>query len=111
MTNLSYERLAFTCPCCGFVGLKYRPYANASGVGLIRGLTPPYDTYFGDPSYEVCACCGFEFGNDDSDPPPTSFEESLLRFVARNELWLDPKKKPLKWSLQEQLYNAAIQVK
>lgn len=38
----------YCCPVCGFEGLE----------------EPPYDEY-NEPSYEVCSCCGFEFGVDD----------------------------------------------
>ena len=36
------------CPVCGFVGLAVSPYNEAGGG-----------------SFEICPCCGFEFGFDD----------------------------------------------
>jgi hypothetical protein len=101
----------FTCPCCGFIGLDCRPYENASGVGLIRGIKPPYHTYFGSPSYEVCPCCEFEFGNDDNPgtSSPSSFEKTLADWITRGECWSDPSKRPPGWSLKDQLYAAATQ--
>lgn len=112
MTNSENTRLFFTCPCCGFVGLDLRPYANASGIGLIRGLTPPYENHFGTATYEVCACCWFEFGNDDNPgtAPPMSFEAYLLQWIAVDLIWMDASKKPENWSLRDQLYSAAMEV-
>jgi predicted amidophosphoribosyltransferase len=37
------------CPVCGYPGLSQ----------------PPYDEH-GDPLYEICPCCGFEFGVHDA---------------------------------------------
>ena len=36
------------CPVCGYDGLD----------------EPPYNEY-GDPSHEICSCCGFEYGFHD----------------------------------------------
>lgn len=38
----------YTCPVCGFDGLKEAPYGPNQ-----------------EPSYEICPNCGFEFGFDD----------------------------------------------
>ncbi|TDO33213.1 hypothetical protein EV643_13311 [Kribbella sp. VKM Ac-2527] len=40
-------------------------------------LAPRYEDVLGEPSYEVCRNCGFEFGNDDNPgtAAPVSFEE------------------------------------
>ena len=38
------------CPVCGYIGLNEQPYDDN-----------------GCPSYEICSCCGFEFGFDDID--------------------------------------------
>jgi hypothetical protein len=67
----------YECPVCGSAELRRQPYATwppPSGVTL----APPYEDLLGNPSYEVCPCCGFEFGNDDNPGPgasPVSFDE------------------------------------
>lgn len=38
----------YTCPVCGFKGLKEAPYGSNK-----------------EPSYEICPNCGVEFGFDD----------------------------------------------
>lgn len=42
--------MKYICPICGYDKL----------------LEPPYDEY-NNPSYEICPCCGFEYGFDDQD--------------------------------------------
>lgn len=38
----------YLCPVCGYKGLE----------------DPPYDK-LGNSSFEICSCCGFQFGVDD----------------------------------------------
>jgi hypothetical protein len=73
---------------------------------MVRGLNPPYRLQFGMPSYDVCACCGFEFGNDD-DPgtaAPISFDEYFDEWLSQGCKWFDERMKPLNWSLAEQMH-------
>jgi rubredoxin len=68
--------VTYTCPVCGDGGLTVPPYATwppPEGASL----RPPYENQLGTPSYEVCAGCGFEFGNDDNPgtAAPSTFEE------------------------------------
>ena len=96
---------SFTCPCCGFHGLEAPAYHDFTAQKVVRGMDPPYHRHFGMPSYEVCACCGFEFGNDD-DPgtaEPVSFEEYLKEWIESGCVWFDESKRPPQWSLEEQL--------
>lgn len=75
-----------------------------------KSFEPPYLRYFGSPSYEVCACCGFEFGNDD-DPgtaPPVSFSAYLEEWRKNGEEWFDDTRKPKNWSLDKQLKQAGL---
>ena len=95
----------FTCPCCGYVGLNARPYARLPRHSIVRGLTPPYADHFGLASYEVCHCCGFEFGNDD-DPGTAageSFEQFLTDWVSDGCKWFQPDERPDDWDLERQL--------
>jgi hypothetical protein len=100
----------FTCPCCGFDGLASRPFARLENGVLVRGFDPPYSQHFGTPSYEVCNCCGFEFGNDDQPGTglPVSFEEYLSAWAADQHRWFSPGKKPENWSLENQLIGLRL---
>ncbi|AGA28579.1 hypothetical protein Sinac_4388 [Singulisphaera acidiphila DSM 18658] len=101
---------SFSCPCCGYNGLSQPPYRGLADVSAARGLEPPYEEHFGAPSYEVCDCCGFEFGNDDNPGTgvPASFEEHLREWVRSGCEWFDATKRPEGWQLEEQLERAGL---
>jgi hypothetical protein len=101
----------YSCPCCGYVGLDYPAYAKTTGFPIEVTGEPPYLLTLGDPSYGVCPCCGFEFGNDD-DPggniPGSTFSEYLGAWIAEGSAWFDAKKRPEGWDLREQLRRGCI---
>ena len=59
------------CPCCGYDGLSCPAYSELGPPPWPRLGEPPYSSHLGFPSYEVCSCCGFEYGLDD-DPGATA---------------------------------------
>lgn len=66
----------YDCPVCGHPGLEQSPYEVWPPPADLE-LTPPYEDFLGQPSYEVCPRCGFEFGNDDNPgtgATPASFD-------------------------------------
>lgn len=71
------------CPVCGFWGLKEAPYDH------------------GSPSFEICPCCGFEFGFEE--------KEDMARFrddwIRKGTPWFTPALKPAEWDLKKQLAN------
>ena len=71
-----------TCPVCGFQPLATRPYADYTGQ-VPPEACPPYEEFLGQPSYDVCSACGFEFGNDDN--PGTA---EALTFAQYRDDWL-----------------------
>jgi hypothetical protein len=101
----------FTCPCCGWPGLETPPYEKLTALPIKRDLPPPYCQHWGSPSYDVCRCCGFEYGYDD-DPGAgargLSFDEYLDEWTARGATWFDPDARPKEWSLDAQLAAAGI---
>jgi hypothetical protein len=101
----------FVCPSCGWPGLNAPPYEKLTTLPVNRELPPPYCQHWGAPSYEVCPCCGFEYGFDD-DPgasePGFSFDQYLDEWVARGANWFDPSARPEGWSLDAQLAAAGI---
>ena len=100
----------YVCPCCGYGGLDCPAYERLNAPMLIRGLQPPYSAHFGSPSYEVCSCCGFEFGFDD-EPGATlgeSFEEYLARWTKNGSNWFQPASRPPQWTLESQLDGVPV---
>ncbi len=102
----------YTCPCCGYPGLKSKPYAEMPhplSASLRQEALPPYEDLWGMGSYEVCSCCGYEFGHDDNPGMgrPISFVEHLQEWVeADGQSWFAPEDKPKGWSLEAQLSQA-----
>jgi len=72
----------YTCLVCGFHGLKEPPYDE-------RAL----------PSYEICPCCGFEFGFDGK----ADMARFRKEWVRKGAAWFTPGAKPAGWDLQKQL--------
>jgi hypothetical protein len=88
------------CPCCGYDGLLAPSYSNYhTAVVSNSNVTPPYCLVFGDASYEVCKCCGFEFGLDDEPgtAEPMSFEAYFDEWVRAGCIWFDKSGRPSDW--------------
>ena len=68
------------CPVCGHGPLE-KPY---SGAATLR------------QSYDICACCGCEFGYDDD-------EQYFAEWVAEGCQWFTPEEMPEGWKLESQL--------
>lgn len=102
------------CPVCGYPGLDAPPYANIGAPPYVVRGGPPYALELGAPSYDVCPCCGFEFGNDD-DPGTVarglSFEEYRLEWIAGGCRWfVSGAITPEGWSPGRQLAEAGIAI-
>ena len=77
----------FTCPVCGYKGLDEAPY-NENGEG----------------SFEICFCCGYEFGFDD-ESEEISHEDYRKNWIEQGAQWFDEEEKPEGWDLEAQLKN------
>ena len=80
----------YTCPVCGFPNLD----------------EPPWDPVTKSPSFDICPCCGFEFGYDNATP--TAMKKYRLNWVKTGARWFLPNLKPPDWSLRQQLLNIDI---
>lgn len=55
------------------------------------------------PSYEICPCCGAEFGCDDYTPESTmAYRDKWINSGAE---WFDQDMMPDNWCLEKQLHN------
>jgi hypothetical protein len=78
--------MPFTCPVCGFDHLEEAPY-SVSGAGL----------------FEICPCCGFQFGVTDDDMG-ISFHEWREGWIDQGMRWdSQGSKPPPGWNPLEQL--------
>lgn len=75
----------FKCPTCGFPKLE----------------EPAWDSDTGSPSFNICPCCGCEFGYDDATPHGR--EQYRRQWIDNGAPWFNPQKKPADWSLEDQL--------
>jgi len=75
------------CPVCGYPNLD----------------EPSYDKT-GYPSYNICDCCGFEFGFDDTNNG-IAFDNYRKKWIKEGASWFSEHKKPPHWNLEEQLKN------
>jgi len=79
------ERLHQYCPICGY-HLFGGDSTKAIGSMCLH------------VSYDICECCGCEFGLDDTP-------EYRAEWIANGFEWLYPDKKPAAWDPYEQLKN------
>jgi transcription elongation factor Elf1 len=79
--------MKYFCPVCGYPELNEIPYDD-----------------LGNPSYEICSCCGYEFGFDDNSKN-INFDTYRKKWINEGAKWFIPEKKPLEWNLEEQLKN------
>jgi hypothetical protein len=67
---------------------------------------PPWGGNAETPSFEICDCCGVEFGYEDAT------SEGVIRFrklwLAEGAPWFDEFKMPAKWDLSSQLERLGI---
>jgi hypothetical protein len=81
------------CPVCGYDQLDEGPF------------TPE-----GCPTYEICPCCGFEYGFDDESEGFT-YSQFRQRWIARGYHWFDKEETPAGWDkamMERQLSNAKL---
>ncbi len=81
-------------------------YNNKNSMCKVCGLLldeAPWGEDGETPSFEICDCCGVEFGYEDSTI------ESIKRYremwIKSGTKWFNAKKRPSVWSLKEQLKN------
>ena len=101
----------FTCPCCGYDQLTVAPYRDLPRPPVPAGAEPPYEDSLGPASYDVCSCCGFEFGFDDNPGASAradSFESYRQDWLDRGAPWFSPVARPAGWSVDEQLAAAGL---
>lgn len=74
-----YVVLLPICPVCGWDGL----------------IKPPYNKY-GEPSYEICFCCGFEYGYTDGNNG-FSFNTRRKKWIQEGYTFMSPERCPKGW--------------
>lgn len=98
------------CPVCGWNGLEAPAYANLTDIAAAHVAKPPYAAHFGEPSFQMCLCCGYEFGYHDEPETgrPVSFANHLKEWMAEGATWFDDARTPQGWRIQDQLRGQKI---
>ena len=98
--------MKFYCPVCGYHNLGMKPYKSIIyDIKILENVKPPYEMIFDEASYEVCDCCGYEFGNDDNPgtSSPISFEEYRNEWQISGCKWFKEVKRPINWNFNDQM--------
>lgn len=83
----------YTCPVCGFPGLKEPPRGTEGGG-----------------SYEICPSCGFQFGVTDDDRM-YSYKSWREQWIREGMIWDKGRSQsPSGWDAVEQLRNIGVNV-
>ena len=53
------------------------------------------------PTFDICACCGTEFGYDDANKE--AVKRTRQRWLDGGAVWFAPEFRPERWNLSEQL--------
>lgn len=80
---MSDSELPKVCPVCGYDKL----------------LEAPYDE-FGYPSYQICNCCGFEYGFDDESEQHT-FDSYRAEWIEQGFVFSSKEFQPEIWDKQK----------
>lgn len=66
-------------------------------------VAPPYGSNSDDPSFEICACCGVEFGYEDATL--VSARRFRRDWLSKGAKWVDEAQRPNGWTVESQLEN------
>lgn len=55
------------------------------------------------PTYEICPCCGVEFGNEDYSIE--SIRNYRRKWISEGANWFDLNERPRVWNMDDQMKN------
>lgn len=76
--------------------------------GLIQ-CEEPWGESGENPSFEICDCCGVEFGYEDYTKE--SVKAYRKKWLETGANWWELKKKPKNWDIEKQLQNIPVNFK
>ena len=79
---------------------------NNKNICKVCGLfheEPPWGEDGTSPSFEICDCCGVEFGYEDSTVE--SIKQFRENWITSGASWFNSKEKPDQWNYEEQVKN------
>lgn len=85
-----HDQSLYHCRVCGYKHLDF-----------------PWGSDGRTPSFEICDCCGVEFGYEDSTR--AGIRAYRERWLAEGAPWFDPKQKPAGWTPEVQLQGIPVE--
>lgn len=82
----------YYCTICGLALENFAPWSQDNKT----------------PTYNICPCCGVEWGNEDYTSE--SCKEYRNKWIESGAKWFDPQKKPANWNLKKQLRNIGYEL-
>ena len=83
--------MSYVCPVCGWPELMDPPHSESNG-----------------PSFEICPCCGFQFGYDDDDQGFT-YAAWRERWIQNGMTWWsNGRPASPAWDARQQLARAGL---
>lgn len=79
---------------------KENYYCRVCGL---EQVDPPWGEDEKNPSFEICECCGVEFGYEDS--LIQGVKKYRQEWLNKRANWHEPKYQPQDWDLKSQLTN------
>lgn len=80
----------YTCHVCGYPDLDEPPRSGNEKI----------------PSFDICDCCGIQFGYEDSNE--SNVIEYRKKWIESGGEWFNKQKRPKEWSMIEQLKNINV---
>ncbi len=80
-----------------------KDWLNFCRICGLRQLDPPWGEDNKSPNHEICFCCRVEFGHEDWNLE--AIKAYRFEWLQNGAQWADPKRKPINWSLEEQMKN------
>lgn len=68
---------------------------------------PPYND--GEPSYDICSCCSYQFGKTDRQDEIT-YEEWRQKWIDEGMKFWSKRKEPVGWDPKRQLLNIGVKL-
>ena len=85
--------MKYLCPVCGWPELHGAPRSVSGGA-----------------SFELCPCCGFEFGVDDDDRGVTYAQARATWIADGMKWWSASRTAPAGWNAADQLARAGLRM-
>jgi len=71
--------------------------------GKSAGTDPPWGEGGDCPTFEICPCCGCEFGYEDCRA--SGIKKNRMAWIAKGCPWFNPMQRPDGWNVTDQLRN------